>query len=468
MGAEEEKWISVVGLSREDAEVLDSVETRVGACQWEELKGWIPQWWRAVEHVMVTCKADLRGRALSVVVGLVEHTSEGAGDVREVLIQIMLAQSLGRTESEMNHDGERTVASPPTILKWVDDDDLRTSSLAARVFGNVLAAQSKNGPRAGRGPTLEGFRKQFFSSICRKLCGLDVDDTCCVGYLQGIARTLRSDAARMDFASVSISHPGSTTPLLAITCVAELLDQDQQPPVHVTYQVLFVLWLMSFARDPSVVDAISQALDSSYVPRRLILLIRDVSTDKVSPKVVRLTVATLRNLATKNFSARLRREMVGAGLVTILNKMGMRNWQDSDVEEDLIALKDAVSSELQMMSTFEVYRHELLSGALEWSPVHNDEQFWRQNVEKMEANKNELPTRMATLIKESKDATILAVACHDLQQFIKCHPRGRKIVQYLNVKGRLMELMSDPEQDPVRLSFRSLLSCFLPANVTEP
>lgn len=257
--------------------------------------------------------------------------------------------------------------------------------------------------------------------------------------LSGLAAFLSTDANRVLFAKhAPLQGRGPTV-------LAALLDKEVAPPVQVYYQAVFCLWLLSFvARSsamPDAVDIVSTALEEAAVPRRLTTVLREV----FSEKVVRISLATLRNLL--DMSPSLRKEMVGAGLIGALQSPNFRRLDDDDVREDLGVLADALESELSSMSSFDVYKAEVLSGALEWTPAHRDELFWKENVEKLERNKQEVLRCMVRLLHESSDETVLAVACNDLAQFIKHHPRGRSIAQSLGVKARLMELMVSGEGD---------------------
>jgi V-type H+-transporting ATPase subunit H len=77
------------------------------------------------------------------------------------------------------------------------------------------------------------------------------------------------------------------------------------------------------------------------------------------------------------------------------------------------------------------------------------------------------------ILKDSSDATVLAVAAHDIGQYVKHYDRGKKfvaillftmkrlrflsfrIVADLGGKARVMELMSHPDSD---LRYHALLS----------
>lgn len=258
--------------------------------------------------------------------------------------------------------------------------------------------------------------------------------------LSGLAEFLSSDDNRFIFCKASSASAGRGP-----TVLAGLLDKDVGVPVQVYYQAVFCLWLLSFVApqdtNSTITDCVSQALEEAAVPRRLTHVLREVSAEKV----VRISLATLRNML--KMSVTLRKEMVGAGLVGALQSLCFRRWNDEDIRDDLGVLAEALESELASMSNFDVYRAEVLSGALEWTPAHRDEMFWRENVENLDRNQQEVLRCMVRLLHESSDDTVLAVACNDLAQFIKFHPRGRVIAQSLGVKARLMELMVSGEGD---------------------
>ncbi|KAI0566098.1 V-ATPase subunit H [Gracilaria domingensis] len=251
--------------------------------------------------------------------------------------------------------------------------------------------------------------------------------------LSGVSRFLSTDQNR--YLLCQVKPPCGRVP----SVLAGLLDKDVGMPVQVAYQAIFCLWLLSFVsqQDSSsaAMEAISDALEEAAVPRRLTHVLRDIWAEKV----VRVSLATLRNML--NMSSTLRKEMVGAGLVNAIQSLCFRRWNDDDIRDDLSVVAEALQSELSSMSNFDVYRAEVLSGALEWTPAHTDDSFWEENAEKLERNKQEVLRCLVRLLQQSNEETVLAVACNDLAQFIKHNPRGRIIAQSLGVKGRLMELM---------------------------
>lgn len=49
---------------------------------------------------------------------------------------------------------------------------------------------------------------------------------------------------------------------------------------------------------------------------------------------------------------------------------------------------------------------------------------------------------LVTVLDTTSDPRALAVACHDLAQFVQHHPAGRGIVNDLKAKQRVMKLMN--------------------------
>ncbi|KAK3269306.1 hypothetical protein CYMTET_22246, partial [Cymbomonas tetramitiformis] len=90
---------------------------------------------------------------------------------------------------------------------------------------------------------------------------------------------------------------------------------------------------------------------------------------------------------------------------------------------------------------------EVLSGTLDWSSMHTDPAFWRENVTKFEEKDCKVLRVLLKLLEVSRDSRTLAVACHDVGQFMQHHSHGKFIVQELKGKELAMGLMAhaDPE-----------------------
>ncbi len=62
----------------------------------------------------------------------------------------------------------------------------------------------------------------------------------------------------------------------------------------------------------------------------------------------------------------------------------VQNWEDEEVGTALEWLKEKLADDIKLLSSWDKYKKEVLSGSLEWSPMHTAEQFWLENSPKFE------------------------------------------------------------------------------------
>ena len=87
-----------------------------------------------------------------------------------------------------------------------------------------------------------------------------------------------------------------------------------------------------------------------------------------------------------------------------------------------------VTSFTALFRTYDEYTSELSSGHLSWSPVHSSEAFWKENATKLNERDYEQLRALVTILKSSSDPTVLAVAAHDVGQYLKYYDSGKKYV----------------------------------------
>jgi len=204
--------------------------------------------------------------------------------------------------------------------------------------------------------------------------------------------------------------------------------------VQLTYEVGLCLWQLSYNPDAC------GAMVSSGVISGLV----DLAKLAQKEKVVRVSFLTLKNLL-KNKVEGAGEEMVELGLPKVVATRSLQSWGDEDMPDLLIWLDEELCDHIQTLSSFEKYRKEVLSGTLEWSPMHTSEAFWMENVAKFEEKDFQILRVLLKLVEASREPRSLAVGCHDIGQFITHHPHGRYIVSDLHGKELVMRLMIHPE-----------------------
>ncbi|KAJ1021655.1 hypothetical protein NDA16_003791 [Ustilago loliicola] len=264
------------------------------------------------------------------------------------------------------------------------------------------------------------------------------------GFLSELAHILRLSNVPVSSNFNSPAGSGSATPSrstttsssAAATLVAGANNGTNRAGIQIIYQTVLCFWLLSFH---------SEIAAELNVKLGLIPLLADVARTAVKEKVTRVTVATLRNLLANAPEANAP-VMLGAKCLTLSENLLSRKWSDEEIEEDLNYIKDQLSQKLKTMTTWDEYLSELQSGQLTFeSPVHELDDFWKENAPKFVEEDGKVLKQLVTVLKESEDATTLAVGCSDLGKFVHFFEQGKKRVSDLGAKERVMELMGHPD-----------------------
>ncbi|XP_057417200.1 V-type proton ATPase subunit H-like [Lotus japonicus] len=268
------------------------------------------------------------------------------------------------------------------------------------------------------------------------------------------------------------SHPTRGVPT-AINCLATLLKEpivrssfvqadgvkllvplispaSTQQSIQLLYETCLCIWLLSYFE-----PAIEYLATSRTLPRLI-----DVVKSTTKEKVVRVVVLTLRNLLSKGT---LGAQMVDLQLPQVVQSLKAQAWSDEDLLEALNSLEEGLKDNIKKLSSFDKYKQEVLLGNLDWSPMHKDLIFWRENVTNFEENDFQIVRVLITILDSSNDPRTLAVACFDLSQFVQYHPSGRIIVADLKAKERVMKLMNHESAEVTKNALLCIQRLFLGA-----
>ncbi|KAB2037195.1 hypothetical protein ES319_D03G057100v1 [Gossypium barbadense] len=267
-------------------------------------------------------------------------------------------------------------------------------------------------------------------------------------------------------------HPSRGIPT-AINCLAALLKEpvvrssfvqadgvklliplicpaSTQQSIQLLYETCLCVWLLSYY------EPVIEYLATSRALPRLV----DVVRSSTKEKVVRVVVLTFRNLLSKGTCGA---QMVDLGLPQIIQSLKAQTWSDEDLLEALNQLEDGLKDNIKKLSSFDKYKQEVLLGHLDWSPMHKDPLFWRDNITCFEENDFQILRVLITIMDSSNDPRPLAVACFDISQFIQHHPAGRVIVNDLKAKERVMKLMNHESAEVTKNALLCIQRLFLGA-----
>ncbi|GFP90085.1 v-type proton ATPase subunit h [Phtheirospermum japonicum] len=270
----------------------------------------------------------------------------------------------------------------------------------------------------------------------------------------------------------SPSHPSRGIPS-AVNCLATLLKEpvvrssfvqadgvklliplispaSTQQSIQLLYETCLCVWLLSYYE-----PAIEYLATSRSLPRLI-----EVVKGSTKEKVVRVVILTLKNLLHKGtFGA----QMVPLGLPQLVQNLKAQAWSDEDLLESLNQLEEGLKDNIKQLSSFDKYKQEVLLGHLDWSPMHKDPIFWRDNVTNFEEHDFQILRVLITILDTSSDPRTLAVACYDLSQFVQYHPAGRIIVTDLKAKERVMKLMNHENAEVTKNALLCIQRLFLGA-----
>lgn len=223
-----------------------------------------------------------------------------------------------------------------------------------------------------------------------------------------------------------------------------------QQSIQLLYETCLCVWLLSYYE-----PAIEYLATSRALPRLI-----EVVKGSTKEKVVRVVILTLRNLLSKGTFSAL---MVDLGVLQIVQSLKAQAWSDEDLLDSLNQLEQGLKEDIKKLSSFDKYKQEVLLGHLDWSPMHKDPIFWRENINNFEENDFQILRVLITILDTSSDPRTLAVACYDLSQFIQCHSAGRIIVNDLKAKERVMKLLNHENAEVTKNALLCIQRLFLGA-----
>jgi len=197
----------------------------------------------------------------------------------------------------------------------------------------------------------------------------------------------------------------------AAAMISKSMDPNQTVPI--CYAAVFCGWLLTF----------NKTFLQSLIDQNLVKLMCEVLKKCRTEKIVRVCVHFIINILWDENALEI---IMEEGIVQVLTVLEYEKWRDAEMYEEIRDGLHLLSNQIKKFSNFARYSLELDKRKLKWSFLHS-EKFWHENVMQFEYNEFEAVKKLAALLKSSDSVTV-CVACHDLGEFARLHPAGKKFV----------------------------------------
>ena len=91
---------------------------------------------------------------------------------------------------------------------------------------------------------------------------------------------------------------------------------------------------------------------------------------------------------------------------------------NQDLLDALNQLEVGLKDNLKKLSSFDKYKQQVLLGHLDWSPMHKDPSFWRENINNFEENDFQVCLVLSWTIRYSNKQDIMKLPVKDMDFFL--------------------------------------------------
>uniref|UniRef100_A0A8C7IZY2 ATPase H+ transporting V1 subunit H n=1 Tax=Oncorhynchus kisutch TaxID=8019 RepID=A0A8C7IZY2_ONCKI len=181
-----------------------------------------------------------------------------------------------------------------------------------------------------------------------------------------------------------------------VNCITAVLSN--KCGFQLQYQMGFCVWLLAFNS-----QLCEQLRRYNVVPA-----LSDILQESVKEKVTRIILAAFRNLLEKSADRETRQEyalaMIQCKVLKQLENLDQQKYDDEDITEDLKFLLESLGESVQDLRI------------------------------------------LTRLLEVSDDPQVIAVAAHDVGEYVRHYPRGKRVIEQLGGKQLVMNHMHHDDQ----------------------
>lgn len=259
-----------------------------------------------------------------------------------------------------------------------------------------------------------------------------------VKYVFNALTTLKSLLRREKYRKVFFKEEG----LNSLITIANANQTDSQ----ILYLTIYCLWDLSYHPD------VKKKMTDPVLISNLVEILKNT---KMVEKVIRLTLATLKNILNIEKNNEL---MISYGIMRCLMNFRNKKWGDEEIEADLEILHSTLEKKIHDLTSFDIYKNELLSKKLDWNtPSHKLESFWKSNIYKFDEDEYKVAHILSKILRDDKvSPSVLAVACWDAGELVRHHPNKKFLLMNVDFKSDIMKLLNHSDEEVQKEALRAL------------
>ncbi|ODV72538.1 H(+)-transporting V1 sector ATPase subunit H, partial [Cyberlindnera jadinii NRRL Y-1542] len=210
--------------------------------------------------------------------------------------------------------------------------------------------------------------------------------------------------------------------------------------IQFQYKILLSLWLLTF-NHKVLVD-----FSKYYLSETLSLL--SLAKSSIKEKIVRLVVSIFINLtsipANEAINLHNLKYLILMGdILPTLSNLKERKWSDEELIEDLDVLYNSVQDVYSQLTSFDEYLQELDSKQFKNSPVHSNDEFFMDNLEKFQDNNYKVFKQLLKLLDvPHMEPKSLVLVLGDIGRILKLDPKSIEILSKVDKKHTIMDLLN--------------------------
>lgn len=253
------------------------------------------------------------------------------------------------------------------------------------------------------------------------------------GILEGLKRFLRVELYRDCFVK-----KGGVDKLVGMIAGAQKLSHTDT-----LYHILFCAWQLTYS-----IEGAAKLSGNDFV-EALGKLLASVQPEK--EEIVRLLTAIIAQLESSIIFVE---NSFDNDILRLFRTFQAKHYVDPELSKNICTTADNLYQSLKKISLWDKYVREVNGPTLRNTLSHKSEFFWKNNLERFGENNFEILEKLKKHL-QSDDPTTVAVACHDIGEYVSRSVIGKQKIEDLSIKEEVVALLTHQNAEIQKWALRT-------------